>query len=79
MGAGMNARLRDLKRSLATVADEHGASVKMSITGGGHIRATFAVDGVRKADIIMASTPSNWRNGRNNEATVRRVLQGMQA
>jgi hypothetical protein len=70
----MNARERDLKRTLKTLAAEHGASVKISTTGGGHIRARFAV-GAKKADVYMAATPTDWRAGRHSAAMVRRALR----
>jgi hypothetical protein len=67
-------RQRDLKRTLTTLADQYGASVKLSTTGSCHIRATFAV-GARKANVVLAATPSDWRNGRNNIALARRALR----
>jgi hypothetical protein len=67
-------RYRDLKRTLATLADQYGASVAITPTWGGHFRATFAV-GDRKAHAILAATPSDWRNARNDRTLVRRVLR----
>jgi hypothetical protein len=72
----VNARLRDTKRSLTALAAEFGAKVKLSVTNGGHVRATFVVGGVTKARVVMGMTPSDWRNERNNAALVRRVLRG---
>jgi hypothetical protein len=67
-------RQRDMKRVLTSLAAEHGASVKLGTTNGGHVRATFVV-GAKRADIIVAATPSDWRASRNNRALVRRVLR----
>jgi hypothetical protein len=67
-------RHRDLKRTLTSLAAEHGGSVELTQTRGGHLRARFAVGG-RSTDIIMAATPSDWRNGRNTKSLVRRVLR----
>jgi hypothetical protein len=71
-------RLRDLKRTLSMLAAEHAASVKISQTARGHFRARFTV-GAKIVDVILGSTPSDWRNGRNNAALVRRVLRGVTA
>lgn len=71
----MTRHLRDLKRTLAMLAAEHAASVKINMTNGGHIRARFTV-GAKSVDVILGSTASDWRNERNNAALVRRVLRG---
>lgn len=70
------ARQRDLKRRLTSLADEYGATVKLSMTGGGHIRARFAV-GARKADVYLSSTPSDRYAGRRNAALVQRMLRAV--
>jgi hypothetical protein len=57
-------RHRDLKRTFAALADRYGASVALSPTKGGHLRASFAV-GDRTAHVVVAATPGDWRNGRN--------------
>jgi hypothetical protein len=71
----MNARLRDTKRMLVALAAEHGAMVKLATTRRGHVRATFVISGVPKADTIIGMTPGDWRNRYNNAALVRRLLR----
>jgi hypothetical protein len=71
----MNARVRDTKRMLLALAAEHGAKLKLATTARGHVRATFVVGGVPKADVVMGMTPGDWRNQRNNAALVRRLLR----
>lgn len=52
-------RLRDLKKLLENVADEHGAEFcGIEVTGGGHLRATLRHNG-RERPVFMSYSPSD--------------------
>jgi hypothetical protein len=57
-------RHRDLKRTLTSLAAEHGGSVELTKTKGGHVRARFTL-GNRKTDVFMGWSPSDHRAARN--------------
>ncbi len=70
-----NRRTRDLKRSLADLADSFGVRLdNISHTNEGHWRATFTAGAVT-AIVILPGTPSDWRALRNNAAFIKRRLR----
>lgn len=69
-------RIRDLKRSLTTIAELFGATVEIEPTRGNHLRAVFRSSAV-SISIVMACSPSDWRAQRNNEALARRKLRAL--
>jgi hypothetical protein len=74
----MNRRLRDLQRLLADEAAPYAARVRIEKTNGSHVKSTFSI-GVRKAFIVSAYTPSDWRFARKVRADARRVLRNLRA
>jgi hypothetical protein len=69
----MKRQVRDLKRSMRTIATAHGATVQIEHTRSGHFRSRFRLRG-RAFDVISAATPSDWRQAKNHAAFIRRTL-----
>lgn len=66
--------IRDLRRSMAALAENFGVAVHIETTRGNHLRAIFRSD-VVCVSIVMANSPSDWRAQRNAEALARRKLR----
>jgi hypothetical protein len=61
---------------MSTIADQFGAVFLIEHNRGGHIRAVFPV-GSSSVSVIMPSTPSDWRCGRNTECLVKQKLRAL--
>jgi hypothetical protein len=53
-----------------------GAQVRVSVTGGGHVRIDWCI-GIHSRFVFLAHSPSDRRAGLNDRAFVRRQFRGV--